>query len=172
MKTPLRQYAQAYLAAAGKPQAAVAAFDACASVIEQVPMLRAFLANAAVSAEKRRDALALAAPKQPDTAYHFFLLLAKDRRLRDLRALGTALRNEAAAMDGKRHAVVTSAIPLTAPTLDRIAAALKNRFTQDIWLESRIDPSVIAGLAVQVGDWTFDATRNGRLTRLAKTLHV
>lgn len=172
MKTPLRLYAHAYLAAAQDHRAAVVAFDTCVHALEQTPPLRAFLANTSIPAEKRREALELAAPKQPETTYHFFLLLAKEKRLRELHALGPVLRNEVAAAGNTRHARVTSAIPLPAPVLRRITDTLQKKFHQDIWLESRVDPSIIAGLHIQAGDWTFDATRRGRLNRLAQTLTV
>ncbi|MEN9558512.1 MAG: hypothetical protein RL141_881 [Candidatus Parcubacteria bacterium] len=166
----LRPYAQAYLQASSDPRAAVAAFDMCAQAVMQVPGLRGFLADPSMPSDTRRKALALAAPNQPEQTYNLFLLLAKDRRLRTLPALGALLREEAAVLSHKKHAVVTSAIPLPAPFLQRITAALSTLLKQDIWLESRVDPTVIAGLRVQAGDWVFDATRHGRIRRLEQSL--
>ena len=172
MKISLRTYAHAYLEACDDARTAVAAFETCADAVTRVPMLRAFLSNTSVPSTKRREALALAAPKQPEATYNFFLLLAHDRRLHDLASLNPVLRAEAATKENKRHAVVTSAIPLPAPTLRRLTNALTQHFQQDIWLESHVDPSIVAGLHIHSGDWTFDATRRGRLTRLEQTLTV
>jgi F-type H+-transporting ATPase subunit delta len=148
----------------------VAAFDAVAKVVMETPTLRAFLLSPAIARATQQEALKVAAPDQPEAAYNLMLLLARHKRLRQLGAFGVVLRHEAAALDGKTHAVVTSAVPLPAPVLRRITAALATRFGREVWLESVLEPAVIGGLHVQVGDWTFDATRRGRLERLHRAL--
>lgn len=166
----LTAYAQAYLQATSDPRAAVAAFDAYANALRNVPGLRSFVTNAAISAQTRREALTLAVPNQSDTATNLVLLLARDKRVRDLATFSDVLRREAARHHQKTHAVVTSAIPLPAKTLRQLTDILSQRLKQDVWLESHVDPSVIAGLRIQLGDWVFDATRLGRLTRLEQSL--
>ncbi len=166
----LRAYAHAYLQATASPQEAVAAFDACADAIRTIPGLRGFISNNAIATDSRRKALDIAAPKQGKEAYNLILLLARDKRLRELDTLGTVLREEAAKSKEQSHAVVTSAVPLPDKTLKRLTDILTKRFKHDIWLESHVDPSIIAGLRIQMGDWVFDATRRGRLTRLEHSL--
>jgi len=68
-------------------------------------------------------------------------------------------------------AIVTSAEPLSdedAAAVDRRVAALRG--ASSVRLERRVDPSLIGGLTVRVGDRLIDASVRGRLERLRAQL--
>lgn len=61
----------------------------------------------------------------------------------------------------RRHqlnAVVTSAVPLTPEQHDRLAAALGRTYGRPVLLQVVIDPQVVGGIRVQVGDEVVDGT--------------
>ncbi|CAN5442437.1 F0F1 ATP synthase subunit delta [soil metagenome] len=63
-------------------------------------------------------------------------------------------------------ATVTAATPLTPEQLDRLTATLKAQYGREPRVAVLIDPSVIGGLRVQVGDDVIDGTISSRLTEL------
>jgi F-type H+-transporting ATPase subunit delta len=71
-----------------------------------------------------------------------------------------------AAAGGRRIATVTSAQPLSAAQQDRLAAVLKKQYDSDIQLNQVIDPAVLGGIRVQIGDDVVDGTIAARLADL------
>lgn len=66
--------------------------------------------------------------------------------------------------------VVTSAAPLEASAIERIKAKLtaEGLASSNIELEERIDPTLIGGFVVQVGDRLYDASVKSQLATLRK----
>jgi len=71
-----------------------------------------------------------------------------------------------AAAGNRRIAIVTSAAPLTAAQQKRLAAALAKQYGEDIQLNLVIDPAVVGGARVQIGDEVIDGTISARLAEL------
>jgi len=71
-----------------------------------------------------------------------------------------------AAAGGRRVATVTSAAPLGTKQQDRLAAVLKKQYGSDIQLNAIVDPAVLGGFRVQVGDDVIDGTIAARLADL------
>ncbi len=74
----------------------------------------------------------------------------------------------------KRRGIVTatvkSALPLTDDEVAAIKARVEEMTTAQVELETSIDPRLIGGLTVQVGDRMIDASVRGRLERLRNRL--
>jgi F-type H+-transporting ATPase subunit delta len=60
-------------------------------------------------------------------------------------------------------ATVRTALPLTTRDRDRLAGALSRQYGHEIHLNVLLDPDVIGGLRVEVGDEVIDGTIAGRL---------
>lgn len=65
---------------------------------------------------------------------------------------------------------VISAIPLTDVQQQRLIQQLSRRTDRTVDLEMRVDPSIIGGLIVRVGDQLIDASVAGRLRRIEAQL--
>lgn len=73
------------------------------------------------------------------------------------------LLSSASARRARLLAVVTAAVPMTAIQQDRLAAALARVYGKPVQVQVDVDPEVLGGLRVQVGDELLDATTASRL---------
>lgn len=65
---------------------------------------------------------------------------------------------------------VTSAVALTAEEKTAIAKALRSVIGHDVDVEAMVDPNVLGGMRIEVGEWVIDATVLHQLESLADTL--
>ena len=97
-------------------------------------------------------------------------VLAENDRLAllpEIRAQFEVLRAEA---EGVLEARVTTAMALTDAQKRDLIAALRNRFGRDIHVEVAIDPELIGGVVVRLGDRVIDGSVRGRLHKMASAL--
>jgi len=92
--------------------------------------------------------------------------LAQDKP-RDYRAILSALQRLARLEIERRKVVVESAIELDAPTCQRVAAGLAAQYGADLRIEYRINPDLIGGLRMRVGNDVLDGSVKGRIDRLS-----
>ncbi len=71
---------------------------------------------------------------------------------------------------GRVRAVATSAVPLGDEDRERLVADLSKRFQKEVRLQTRVDPSILGGLVIQVGDQVIDASVQTRLQQLRRQL--
>ena len=69
-------------------------------------------------------------------------------------------------------ATVTSALPLTPDELNDITSRVEAMAGSQVDLRTEVDPAIIGGLTIQVGDRLLDASIRGRLERLREQLHT
>jgi len=74
----------------------------------------------------------------------------------------------AAARRERLTALVTTATPLTEAQLDRLAEILSRGYGRPVRLNVELDPSLIGGLSIRIGDEIIDGTVLGRLGEAAQ----
>jgi F-type H+-transporting ATPase subunit delta len=74
-----------------------------------------------------------------------------------------ALVGTAAAMQQRSIAIVRSAVPLSDAQESRLAAALGDIYRRQIAVRTQVDPSVLGGLVIRVGDEQIDGSIAARL---------
>ncbi|QGU01783.1 ATP synthase subunit delta [Corynebacterium kalinowskii] len=81
-----------------------------------------------------------------------------------------ALAGTAAALRGKEVAVVASAEPLDAIQADQLAAKLSRIYGREMSIHTEVDPSLLGGLVIRVGDEVIDGSTSGKLEKLRTSL--
>jgi ATP synthase F1 delta subunit len=75
------------------------------------------------------------------------------------------------AKENKRLGVtVTSAVELDPEVAKRIGAEIEEQTGNTVELESRVDPDILGGLVVQVGNMVLDTSIRNRLEKLRKSV--
>ena len=105
----------------------------------------------------------------PMTAGFLRLLLDKQREAL-VPAVADAYRALADERTGTVEALVRSAQPLSADEADRLQAALASRTGHAVRLRLQIDPDLIGGLVVRVGDVVYDRSVRHQLAQLREGL--
>ncbi|HEY9522235.1 MAG TPA: F0F1 ATP synthase subunit delta, partial [Thermopolyspora sp.] len=67
-------------------------------------------------------------------------------------------------------AVVRSAVPLTEAQRRRLVDWLRTAYGRDIHLNAEVDPKVLGGFSVRVGDEIIDTTIVGRIEEVRRRL--
>lgn len=81
-----------------------------------------------------------------------------------------AVANEVADMRGKTVARVTSAETLNEAQREALAAKLHNIYGQDIAVHTEVDPSLLGGMLIRIGDEEIDGSTRGKISRLRADL--
>lgn len=65
---------------------------------------------------------------------------------------------------------VTSAVPLSPESVQKLQQALEKLTQRKVQLQSKVDPKVLGGLSAQVGSVVYDGTLRSQLDELKRTL--
>lgn len=138
-------------------------------IVEAQPDLRAALANAAVPADGKRQVVeSLLGGRATGATVRLLVEVAANPRGRSPER-GIATIGRIVSERRKRLvALVRSAVALDAGEKDRLAAALAGIYGSEVQIKAEVDPTVVGGLTVQVGDELIDGTIAGRLDRLKR----
>jgi len=166
-----RVYATALLNAAEKQGKAEEVLDELDSLVSDLfqadPQLEAFLASGAIGRHQKESLIRSAFQGRASEAFLNFLLVLNDHeRLDMLRSiLGEVqeLRNQRV---GRLRIQVQSAVPLPDDQRDRLVQQLREKFQKEPVLETRVDPELLGGLVVQVGDWVYDGSVRTQLENI------
>jgi F-type H+-transporting ATPase subunit delta len=103
-------------------------------------------------------------------AGNLLLVLVSSRRQSLLPAIEEAYRQLVDKREGRVVAQLTTAVPVTAAEQKRLAEQLSKRLHLEVRFESLVDPSLLGGAVVRVGDRVFDASLTTRLQQLRQDL--
>lgn len=170
-----RTYADALVNAAqkaGDPDGLLDELDAIRDfVVEKYPTL-ALLLTSPLRSTADKDALIVRTfeGKADPFAVNFLRVLNRHGRLELLGPILRAAREAWERRQNKRRVEVRSAVPLT----DAQSQALRDRMARALGAEPvitpRVDPALIGGLVVQVGDVVYDGSVRNRLEQLRNRL--
>jgi F-type H+-transporting ATPase subunit delta len=98
------------------------------------------------------------------------LLLLRRGRIEQLPRVAAEFRRLDDKRNGLTHATATSAAPLGPDEVRAITARLEQLTGGTIALETSVDPDLLGGVVVRVGDRLIDGSVRGRLERLRNQL--
>ena len=105
------------------------------------------------------------------TTLNLMTTLAGNARLTELDSISGIYARMMAAKRGQVEATITSAEPLTRSQAEAIAKAMTAQVGQDktINLTMKVDPAIVGGLQVQIGDQFMDLSVASRIDAVSRT---
>ncbi len=171
-----RVYAQAILDAADAAGCRAEVIDELGcfvrDVLPAVPRAAAVFASPQVSVEQK-EALVnrVAGGRLRPTTLHALCVLARHDRLGIVAAVAAATRLLDDERAGRRQATFTTAMPLASEEQDRIVAEVAGVVGSTLAPSFVVNPDIIGGLVVRIGDTVYDQSIATGLSRLAGNLH-
>ena len=101
---------------------------------------------------------------------NFVKVLAENDRLTLLPEIDAQFETLKANAEGTLEATITSAQPLTQVQVDDLVAGLKAKFNRAVTVQVAVDPELIGGAVIAIGDQVMDGSVKGRLQRMAFAL--
>mmetsp|Transcript_7237 Transcript_7237/g.14850 ORF Transcript_7237/g.14850 Transcript_7237/m.14850 type:complete len:222 (-) Transcript_7237:236-901(-) len=97
--------------------------------------------------------------------------LAGNARLSELAKVADTYGTLMKAKRGEVDATIISADPLTKRETDAVAAAIKetSQGASEVVISSKVDPSIIGGIQVQIGDQFLDLSIKSRIEEISRT---
>ncbi|MFJ3904802.1 F0F1 ATP synthase subunit delta [Streptomyces sp. NPDC090025] len=140
-------------------------------IVSSSPELRSALTDKSATAKAKGELLgSLLGGKANPVTERLVVRLVTQPRGRSLEAGLESLSKLAAARRDRMVAVVTSAVPLTDQQKQRLGAVLAKLYGREMHLNLDVDPAVLGGISVRVGDEVIDGTIAERLDEATRRL--
>lgn len=168
------RYAEALLRTAKPAGTLVACAESYAGVLDVMAASRElviFLDSPQVREQEKKEVLKkVFGPRIEPVLLDFFNLLLDRNRIELLRDIGTVFAELVEADQGLVRASVVTAIALPADLETKLRDKLAHVTGKSVILDKKVDPAVIGGVRVTLGDRVIDGTVRTNLDRLRKTL--
>ena len=173
--TVSRRYAQALFMAAQKKDVIARVGEELAAVqrIDHAAgdRLRLFLEAPQVPTEQKLAVVeAGLGPYTHRLVVEFFRLLLAKKRVFRLRDIVAEFERLVEAHQGIVRAKVTSAVPLADPEIKALVASLESGLSKKVKVDAHVDPAILGGLVVKVGDRIADRSVMTLLSQLRDQL--
>ncbi|CAN5664781.1 hypothetical protein BH24ACT15_BH24ACT15_29390 [soil metagenome] len=141
-----------------------------ARAVDTTPELRDKLTDSSIPLEARSAATSeLLQRAHPVTQSCVQMLLSADR-MRHISEIADVAANESAEQRGAGVASVRTAKPLSDTQREELKAALAERVGHPVELKVVVDPELVGGLVVQIGETVIDGSIAKRLTDIRSSL--
>jgi F-type H+-transporting ATPase subunit delta len=172
-----RVYAEALLRAADKRGKGDAVMEELEALVHDLfrtqPILEAALASGAVRRDRKEEFIRkVFGPVAEPIFLDFLLVLNHHERLHLLRGIWSCYRELNDEKHRRMRVKVRAASPLSPDQEAKLKAELHDTFQLEPLLDVKIDPDLLGGMVVQVGDWRYDGTVRARLDQLRNQLLV
>lgn len=169
-----RRYASAVFSAAGDTGSVDRVgtdLSAIAAAFDADPLMRDFFLSPVIPrVDKERALLSAFQGKIDDVALHSLILLVRKRREPVLGVLVAEYRKLQMASRGTEPLTITAARKLDDAELTALVDRLQSIYGKKFDVRQVVDPNLIGGVRVTMGDRRIDGTISGQLDALARTL--
>ena len=165
------RYAKAILETAISSGKANQVNDDMKSIITAVDSsadLKDFLASPIIKSDLKMNALSEVFGSVQAETKSLFRLLQENKRFEILAAIANQYNVQFDEMNGVEVAKVTTAFPITAELEAKILAKAATISTKKLTIHNTVDPSIIGGFILRIGDKQYNASVSNRLQELKR----
>lgn len=177
LSTIARPYAEALFAAASSDKSAAGVLDQWLTVVAEMAAVARHAEVAQVVGDPKLGGQqvfelvrGLIKSPLPNAAENFLKLVVDNGRLAALPEVARQFRAMKNAAEGQADCVIESALPLSDEQVKDLLWSLSHKFGLKLIPQVKIDPSLIGGVRVSVGDHVLDDTVKSRLAQMHTAL--
>lgn len=146
------------------------AFD---QILDKNPQFATFLGTPNIRREVKKDVITnVFGGRTSDFTLNFLKVVIDKRRQVYLREIIRAFIDGYHQRMGEMVVKVQTAVPLEQAHRARLTRALKSKFDKEVVLEERVNPRILGGLVLQVGDMRIDGSLRSRLEMVGSALEA
>ena len=143
------------------------------ALIAADPQVARLIADPAVAVERVAGlVIEVAGADLGERGANFVKVLAENDRLSLLPEIATQFETLKASAEGTLEAPITSAQALTQAQVDELVAGLRAKFNRNVNVQVAVDPELIGGAVITIGDQVIDGSVKGRLQRMSFALQA
>lgn len=132
--------------------------------------LNDFVNSPTIKAEVKESALKEIFGNTQTITQGLFQLLHENKRFGILHAIATQYKTQYDIANGIEEAVVTTAVEITPELEAKVLAKIKEFSDKKITLKNVVDPAIIGGFIIRMGDKQYNASVANRLATLKREL--
>jgi F-type H+-transporting ATPase subunit delta len=171
LATIARPYAEALFKATSSDLSGAAVWVEALQAIASNSQLQQFADNPNVTHAQVFDVISgVVKVAMPEMAQNFLRTVIDNRRLSALPEIAEQFRVLKNAQSGSSDAVVFSAFAIDSAALADLAATLEKRFARKLNVSVQLQPELIGGIRVVVGDEVLDTSVKARLEQMKMAL--
>jgi F-type H+-transporting ATPase subunit delta len=155
---------------AGRTRAIEADLVAIRDALESSADLTRILYNPAFPGRGKKEILLELATGADPLVRNLLQVVVDNGRLSDLADTIEVFSNRVRAAERQLQVELTTAVPVGDDEADRLRARLVEASGKDVTLSRRVDPAVVGGIVLRIGDNLIDASVRGRLDGLRLAL--
>jgi F-type H+-transporting ATPase subunit delta len=141
-----------------------------ADAMDESNDMRAFFFSPYFSSAEKRAAIRSAISGASPELVNFLELLAEKHRMPAIFRIRKRFDELWAEARKRLEVTLTSAVELDRQIVDRVGGEIERQTERSIDLESEVDPEILGGLVLRVGNMVLDASLRSKLERLRKEL--
>jgi F-type H+-transporting ATPase subunit delta len=136
-------------------------------VLGKIPQLRMAMESPRISLEQKERWLdrALGSAASPEFR-NFLKVVARKHRFQSLPAIRTAAHKLYNEYSGRVAATLVTAEPISDDLRGEAARGLARKLGKEVQLQTRVDPQIIGGIVIRIGDTVYDGSLNNQLRRV------
>lgn len=151
--------------------------DALVDLLDGMEGFEALLTAALISSAERCEMIRrIFHDRVSEVVEAALIVMADAGRLGLLRTMRRVFRSKLNVRQGKLEVTVISAVPLTDQHREHVRAALAESLKAEPVLTCRVDPDLLGGVVVHIGDHVYDASIRAELksvqVRLRRDIHL
>ncbi len=167
------RYAKAILEmaqAAGNAEQVNSDMAQIANTVKENKELQNFIASPTIKAEVKEAALKEVFAGSQNITQGLFRLLFENKRFEILEQVAVQYGIQFDELNGREESVVTTAFPITPELEAKVLEKAKILSDKELVLHNIVDPAIIGGFILRVGDKQFNASVANSLTTLKREL--
>ena len=151
----------------GSTEALITELKEINEAIAELPQLRDALTAPQIGTDEKTALVAKAfSGKTSPAMMNFLKVVVQKDRFACLPAVAVAAQQMHDQLAGKIQATLVTAEEVDTPTRQSIANELSKKLGKQVELETSVDPSIIGGVVVRVGDTVYDSSVAGQLQQV------